>query len=124
MCLFFLREDGSGNITNEDGTEANDFDIESVLYSLNKPTDFEEYLKSKPLDVEMSENNSGEAISSKSVRDTSSGKDQHICYMMEQPMAFFLLEASKRLIYPSCGIQSQCEPYHHKQLVSEISERP
>ncbi|KAI8085473.1 hypothetical protein BDF21DRAFT_415218, partial [Thamnidium elegans] len=53
-----------------------DFEIEGDLYNLNKLTDFEEYLKSKPSDVEMFENNSGEAISSKSVRDTSSVKKQ------------------------------------------------
>ncbi|KAI8082392.1 hypothetical protein BDF21DRAFT_338322 [Thamnidium elegans] len=48
MSLFFFREDGSGNITNEDGTEATDFEVESNPYNLNKLTDFEEYLKPPP----------------------------------------------------------------------------
>lgn len=50
MSLFiFLREDGDGNITNEDGTEAMDFEIEGNPYNLNKLTVFEEYQKNKPL---------------------------------------------------------------------------
>lgn len=76
MSLFFLREDDSDNITKEDGTEAMDFEIEGDPYNLDKLTDFEGYLKNKPLDVEMSENNSGKAGSSKSVKGTSSDKEQ------------------------------------------------
>lgn len=76
MSLLFLREDGSGNITNEDGTEAMDFEIEGDPYNLNKLTDFEEYLKNRPLDIEMSENNSREDIISNSTKDTSSGSKQ------------------------------------------------
>lgn len=54
MSLLFLREDGSGNITNQDGTEALDFEIEGDPYNLNKLSDFEEYLKNRPLDIELS----------------------------------------------------------------------
>lgn len=53
-----------------------DFEIEGDPYNLNKLTGFEEYLKNKPLDVEMSENNSREAGSSENVKGTSSDKEQ------------------------------------------------
>ncbi|KAI9246545.1 hypothetical protein EDC94DRAFT_627068 [Helicostylum pulchrum] len=67
MSLFFLREDGDGNITNEDGIKAMDFEIEGNPYNLNKLTDFE-----------MFENNSTEAGSS--IIDTVSDKSQQ--YML------------------------------------------
>ncbi|KAI8072113.1 hypothetical protein BDF21DRAFT_465492 [Thamnidium elegans] len=59
----FVNLNGSGNITKEDGTEFMDFEIEGDPYNLNKPADFD-----------MSENNSREADSSKSIESTSSDK--------------------------------------------------
>ncbi|KAI7861541.1 hypothetical protein BDF14DRAFT_1868225 [Spinellus fusiger] len=76
--ISFLHEDGSGKINTKEGTEAMDFEIEGNPYNLNKLTDFEEYLKNKPMDmdIEMSENNIEEAASDESMENASVGKGQ------------------------------------------------
>ncbi|KAI7869196.1 hypothetical protein BDF14DRAFT_1880366 [Spinellus fusiger] len=50
------------------------FEIEGNPYNLNKLTDFEEYLKNKSMNIEMSENNIEETASDESMENASNGE--------------------------------------------------